>query len=128
MANKTFYGVKSRGRERVDICGSFAPNGSSAVSSASVKGAGFTVVRDSAGLFKVTLEETFPNYDCVLVTLQENSAATTNFVKLQGAVDLSTNKTFYIANAPGGTLTDIAANANNRIHFRVCAKNTSVGS
>lgn len=61
---------KVRGKNLVDIVGSFAPNGSSAVSAASNKGEGFTVARTSAGLFTITFEQVYKALISGTATLQ----------------------------------------------------------
>lgn len=71
----------------VAVGGSFAPNGSSAVSAASNNGSGFTVARTSEGLFTVTFSEARKNLLWAGAWLQLNAAANT---KLQvGAYDSS---------------------------------------
>lgn len=127
MAYKTHYPVKSRGRERVTIEGSFAPAGTGAVTS--VKGTGFTVARTDVGEFTVTLDEAFADYDAAWCSLQLNAPGD-QIAHIKGAIDVVTAKTFKIGvwDISDAAAADIAANANNRVHFGITVKNTSVGS
>lgn len=107
------------------LCGSFAPNGASAIDSASNKGRGYTVARSAQGLFTVTLANL--GWSSLLCgTLTPQMAAATS-VNLQfRAVDVTTAGTVQIANAPAGSDTDIAANANNRVHFALFLATSSL--
>lgn len=104
------YGVKI-------VAGSFAPNGSSAVASTSVKGQGFTVAHSATGVFDVTLNT---KYRAVLagVACAQVNAATDVGMQLRGACDVTAaTPKVQLANCPGGSDADISANANNRVHF-----------
>jgi hypothetical protein len=52
--------LKSDGYGPLMVAGSFAPNGSSAVSAASNKGIGWSVARTGAGTFRVTFSDDVP--------------------------------------------------------------------
>lgn len=104
------------------LSGSFAPNGSSALVATSTKGVGFTVSRSTTGTFLVTL--TAPIVDVVsqLVGRTENTAGT--FLVTSTAYSTSA-RTFTIkAVTPSAqdTAADVAAHANNRIHFTLTVK------
>lgn len=75
MANRFWSrNAKSLLMGRCTIMGSFAPNGSSAVSSASVKGKGFTVARTSTGLFTITFNDKYNKLVAGTAHLQMASA------------------------------------------------------
>jgi hypothetical protein len=98
--------------------GSFAPAGASAPTN--LRGAGFTVVRASAGRWTVTVQGlSFSKVVKVTAGVQLNAApATTTDVLVIGDVANSNgNVTFDILYRENATATDIAANANNRVHF-----------
>lgn len=110
---------------RVDIMGSFAPNGSGAVASSSVNGKGFTVSRVSAGLFRVQLANQFPKLIAATVSLQ---LAAGDDKAVQLGTYNATSKTVDIRvwDTSGAAETDVAANANNRIHFNLTFSNSTV--
>lgn len=125
--------AKHIGKNRFTLAGSFLPNGSSALAAAGILGAGFTVVRTSAGLFTITLAETWMRLLAGKLTLQTAAASA---VQLQfGTTDVSSAKTIQIRavgpTAAGDTtpvVTDIASNANNRIHFELTLSNDTVAT
>lgn len=125
MASRNFAPVRAITREMVFIEGSFAPNGSSAVSATSRQGLGWSVARTSAGLFTVTLTDKFAALVRGLVSLQ----LTTGDDKIVqiGAVDLSAKtiqiRVWDISNA---AVADIAADAGNRINFSFVLQNSSM--
>lgn len=98
------------------VCGSFAPNGSSALAAADFKGKGCTPAYTSTGLYTLTLtNKGFSSLLAGLLTPQ--MAAATDTVLQLRAVDVVTAGTLTVCNAPAGSATDIAADANNRIHY-----------
>jgi hypothetical protein len=126
MANRNFNDVQTLPKGVKVLAGSFAPNGSSAVSSASVKGLGFTVARTGTGVFTLTLQDAYVDYLGGSLTLALN-AADDKYLQF-GAIDVVTAKTVVINvwDISGAALTDVAANANNRIHFVLWLKNSTV--
>ena len=110
------------------ISGSFAPNGASAVSAASVKGKGFSVARTGAGVFTITLQDAYVALLAGHCTLQLAVAAD-QYVQL-GAIDVVTAKTVVINawDISDAALADIAANAGNRIHFTLVLSNSSLNA
>jgi hypothetical protein len=128
MANRMFEDVMCLGKGVVVIAGSFAPNGSSAVASTSVKGKGFSVVRTSTGLFTVTLEDTYVAALSMVASIQLASGDD-KFVQV-GAVDVTSAKTIEIRvwDISGGAVADVSANANNRINFCFVLSNSSLNS
>ncbi len=112
---------------RVVVAGSFAPNGGSAISAASNRGAGFSVARAAAGQYTVTFNERFPECEAATATVQLNSAAA-GAVALLGPIDLTARTmliTVFTESAGTLAVSDIAANANNRINFIVIFKRST---
>lgn len=110
----------------VTLAGSFAPNGSSAVSSASNLGHGWSVVRTSTGLFTITLEDSYVSLLSLTASLQ---LATADDKMVQvGSCDVSSAKTVQIRvwDISSAAVADVAADANNRIHFVLHLKNSTV--
>lgn len=126
MANRNLTNAQVLNRGEVIICGSFAPNGSSAVDAASNKGTGWSVARTSAGLFTVTLQDKWIALTAAEVSLQLASPAA-QAVQL-GATDVSSAKTVQIrvVDTTAGTVADVAADASNRIHFVLRLRNSTV--
>lgn len=125
MSSKVYSPIRTRGIHRVRIGGSFRPAGTGAVTN--VKGKGFTVARSGVGLYTVTINDVYNSLEECEATGQtsDNSFA---FASI-GAWDPPT-RTLVIGlyKLPGGvaTLTDMAANANNVVHFSIIFKNTGV--
>lgn len=125
MANRNTTPLKTLGKNRVVIAGSFAPNGSSAVNSALNRGRGFTVARGGTGTFTITLSDTWAQCDAAVATLQ--LATADDKYALVGSIDLSA-KTVVINvwDISGAALADVAANTNNRINFVLVMRNSTV--
>jgi hypothetical protein len=116
MAKNQTFPMSTRSAKTVSIAGSFAPNGSSAVSASSREGCGFTVARTSAGLFTITLSDKFTALISAVATVQQGTGGD-QFCQI-GAVSMA-NKTIAIRvwDISGAAETDIAADASNRINF-----------
>lgn len=103
--------------KEVRVPGRFFPNGSSAVVNGDNVGGGFTVARDSQGLFTVTFDEEFKQYRLVSFVphLRLSSAA----ARWAQAGDYSqSGPTAKVRVIDGsGNVQDIAANANNSVEF-----------
>ena len=125
MANRNFDDVQTLGKGIKVIAGSFAPNGSSALSAAAVKGKGFTVAYTSTGLYTLTLQDKY--VDLISAVCQVQLAAGDDKYLQVGSYSAA-NKTLEIRcwDASGAAVADIAANANNRINFVLVMKNSSV--
>ena len=124
MADKIFYDVQCMNPHVKIVCGSFAPNGSSAVDSASNEGTGWSVARSGTGSFTVTLDANYPALLSGQCSLALNAVADS---KVQfGAIDVASGKTVVINVITTASAADIAANANNRIHFCLFLRNTSL--
>ena len=124
MAEKIFFDMQALNPHVKIICGSFKPNGSSAVDNDSNTGAGWTVARSGTGIFTVTLGDTYPGILSATCSVALNAVADT---KVQfGAIDVASAKTLVINVITTASAADIAANANNRIHFCLVLRNTDM--
>lgn len=109
-----FHPLLATGNHEVILSGSFAPAGTGAPTD--VYGTGYTVVRTSAGLFTLTLTDRFIRLRAGLCQLQL-ATLDTWFAQL-GSIDVATNGTVQIRVIDEtATVTDVAADANNRVHF-----------
>ena len=135
MGNKATLSFKmAEGREYVDVEGSFPPNGSSAVtttySTTGLKGRGLaSVVRTSAGLFTLTFQQQYA--DLVNFTCSLQLASGGDQIVQMGTYTAPTGTTGAVVqirvwDISGAAVDDIAANANNRIHWRATFRKTSV--
>ena len=126
MANRLFVRPRCLDKELVILAGSFAPNGSSAVSAASNKGTGWSVAWTSTGLFTITLADSYPSLISATASLQLTSGDD-KFLQF-GAIDVLSAKTLQIRvwDVSGTAVSDVAADAGNRINFTLILKNSSV--
>ena len=124
MAEKIFFDVQALNPHVKIVCGSFCPNGSSAVDNDSNTGTGFTVARGGTGSFTVTLDAIYPGLLSGQCSLALNAAADSKV--MFGAIDVVTAKTVIINVITTASAADIAANANNRIHFCLVLRNTDM--
>jgi hypothetical protein len=85
-ANRNFDFVQGLGKKTKIIEGSFAPNGRVALSAASVKGKGFSVLRTGGGLYEVTLDDYYYDLISAVVSLQLSSGDD-KIVQFQGAIN-----------------------------------------
>jgi len=123
MANRLFQqfqGTLDKGV--VHIQGSFAPAGTGAPTA--VLGTGFSVARTSAGLFTITLQDAYRSLLAGDIMIQMASA--TDLAGQLGVVDVASAKTVQVRVLAAATPTDISANANNRVHFCLILKNSTV--
>lgn len=126
MANRNFVRPRCLDKELVILAGSFAPNGSSAVSAASNKGTGWSVAWTSTGLFTITLQDSYPSLISATASLQ---LATGDDKFLQwGTIDVVSAKTLQLRvwDVSATAVADVTADANNRINFCLVLKNSSV--
>jgi len=132
MANRYFHPVQGAlQRGMVKLAGSFRPNGTGTIDNADNTGQGFTVVHTSTGVFTITLTDKYTELVSAQVSLQMN--ALTDAVLQFGAHDVSSAKTIIIRagdydGAGAIAAVDIASHANNRIHFELWLKNSSVAN
>ena len=124
MAEKIFFDVQALNPHVKIVCGSFKPNGSSAVAAADNTGAGWTVARGGVGIFTVTLGDKYPGILSATCSVALSAVADT-LVQF-GAIDVASAKTLVINVITGGSAADIAVNAANRIHFCLVLRNTDM--
>jgi hypothetical protein len=126
MASRIFDRLRGTlGKERVDIGGSFQPNAANAAV-LSKKGNGWSAVHTpGGGVFVITLEDSYPDYDFAWCKLQGPSlgidcqfTAEPNLTTKQLTLTVFDTST-------KAAVTDPAFNANQRIHFQSRQKNTS---
>lgn len=103
--------------KEVRLPGSFAPNGGSAVAASSNRGAGFSVVRTSQGLFTLTFDEDFAQYRLVSAsgTLQHVTAIAR---WVQFGTYSQSARTLQVRVVDGsGNVQDVTADADSRVNF-----------
>jgi hypothetical protein len=125
MANRNLKEVFGMNYGEVKLCGSFRPNGASAVDNTLNTGHGFTVARTGVGAYTITLADSWQSLISAKFQVQMN-AATDLVVQVIGAVDVLTAKTIPISALAAAVATEIASNANNRIYFELTLKNSTV--
>lgn len=124
MASRVFRDVQALNPEVKIIAGSFKTNASSDPVAADNTGKGWSVARTATGTWTVTLEDTYVELISGQCSLAHNAAGDH---KLQwGAIDVASAKTLVIRNITGTSATDLAVNANNRVHFALFLRNTDV--
>jgi hypothetical protein len=117
------YDVRSFNPNWVEVEGEFSPNGSSAVSSSSVKGIGFTVAYSSTGLFTVTFDEPFLELRCPWADLRLNAGGDA-YAEIGIIVPASRTMQIRLWDISSAALADVAAHANNVVSFG-CKLSTS---
>lgn len=126
MANRMWRPVQTSRHGRTLVCGSFGPNGGSAVQASSVKGEGFTVARTSAGLFTLTFLDSFADLIAADSHLQL-AAGDDKFTQVgtytPATATTPATLTIRVWDISGAAETDVAANANNRVHFQLIFDN-----
>lgn len=121
--------IWSENRETVIVEGSFAPNGAGAVDATSNKGKGFSVARTGAGTFEITFDEKYVD----LISFRHNlqlSAADDKYTQAGDytapTVSAAAKIVVRVWDASGAAATDVAANANNHIHFSAIFRMSAV--
>ena len=123
------YEKLAHGRDYVDLDMSFAPNGSSAVAASSIRGKGvFSVARTAAGLFTVTFTSDYAALVSGRITVQITGDATDLCPQLGDftAGTSSARPTLKCRLMTATTPTDLAADANNRVHLMLTFRKSSV--
>lgn len=127
MADRAaFANLRCLGTRRVDLSGSFQPNGALAAV-LNIKGRGFTVAHTpGGGLYTVTFEDRYFDFE----GFWAKAASATLGVDAQVTVvpDVMTNRTMVITVFDTGTkaaINDVAFNANTWVSFGLRAKNTT---
>ena len=123
MASRIFEKFWVLGKSRVEICGSFMPNGTGVP--ANVYGNGFTVARTGVGIYTVTFADPYFGYDAAWADLE--CATLGQSVQITAEPDVRVAKSLVIAAFITNTAsaTELAFNANTRVHFGIRMKNTS---
>lgn len=117
--------VRALVRELIPLPGSFAPNGGSALDLTTRKGLGWTVTRTSTGLFTVTFTDTQADLVAFEAQLQLASADD-KYLQMGTLVNTSTPVVqIRVMDISGAAVADVAANANNRIHFVAWMRNSA---
>lgn len=126
MARKNLNGMWSFGAREVRVVGKFAPQGAGVPTIVfPTKRRRFSVVRTAAGLYTVTLADSFFEWTVLSCVLQLATGAT-RVMQVRLDTQSSTSNTFQIANIDAAAADqDIAANADNTITFEVCAMNSA---
>jgi hypothetical protein len=132
MAGRIFYGTQALQPELKIIAGTFKPNAGSAIDNDANVGTGFTVARTGTGQYTVTLDDGYPGLISAQATAALNAAAAT-FMQITSAPDVTTAKTIVFtalttSSTAAPVATDIAAHANNHVHFVLFLRNTSLTS
>jgi hypothetical protein len=116
MGARTYQDVKTIGRNRVKVQGSFAPAGAGAPTA--IRGAGIaSVVRSAQGRYTVTLRDVWNQCDACIATIQL-AAAAARYVQI-GTISLAARTVVIRVVDAAGAEQDIAADANNRINFEL---------
>jgi|SRR5262245_9280650 len=107
-------------KDIVDIAGSFAPQGTSSPNPTS-SGGEYVVTRSDVGTYVLTFNRAFSRFICGTTQVQAHTL-TPVMSQLGDFASTSPNRpaniTITVMLTATGAATDIAANANNQIHFR----------
>jgi hypothetical protein len=122
MAEKIFFDVQALNPHVKIIAGTFKPNGTSAIDNTVNAGAGWTVARTAVGKFVITLDDKYPGLLSGQVSLQHNGAGDKKVH--WGAIDIAA-KTLEIFSIATASAADLAAHAQNHVHFVLFLRNTS---
>ena len=120
--NKYFWDLQSLSREVKMIIGSFAPAGTGSPTAA--KGDGWSAVRSEAGVFLVTFSHNYQDLIAGGASVQVVQASDIDLYAQLGTYDPSAS-TLGIRLKQAGADADLAANANNRVHFWALFKRSS---
>lgn len=113
---------RGRNNKSVMLRGSFAPNGTGAVSNlrpvdgSGLRGVGFTVTRTGVGVFRVDLDAKYRFIRAATVGVQLAVAANTQAQLTTDSV-ASASPSFTLTVLTAGVAADVAAAAGNRVHF-----------
>jgi hypothetical protein len=123
--DRATFPAQHLGANRVEVCGRFRPNGSSAVNNALNKGIGFTVTRTGVGAFTILVAGfPFGQFDSAQASLWLN-AADDKFI-VGGAVDEEAGTAkLTVWDISGAAAADVASNANNWISFSIMIRDSS---
>lgn len=132
MANRTFREIQgSLTAKLVFLTGILKLGAAGAVGTSVPAGRGFQVVHSGAGLYTVTLEDTYNELVACDVTLMDGAALTgakangAFLVKASNTVE-SAGKTFTVQTYRSDTLANAVPADNAELRFRICLKNSSL--
>ena len=124
MAHRITLPIKSAKHGLIEVGGSFAPNGASAIDQTQNKGntTGWSVAYTSAGTYTITFTDKWTAAPIAIVGSLQLAAADDKFLQA-GTFTAATNTTaatlvLRVWDVSGAAATDVAANANNRVNFR----------
>jgi hypothetical protein len=118
--------ILTTGDRNVVVCGSFAPQGSSAPTLGTSPGVK-KVIRTAQGQFKVTLKEPWKHSLDMTAFLQLNAAADRRAVVQSHTVTSASDPSIVIWVVDhSGVAQDVAANANDQVYFRFVLQNGAV--
>lgn len=129
MSDNLLYPARGRnGQERCIIEGSFAPQGVGVPTQPTGEATYCVITRSGVGVYLFTFPQKYARLIAPEFTVQLNAAAA-SLIVISGAVAVSTTKTFSITHLQesAGTFAaaEIAANANNRIYYRLTLAETT---
>lgn len=113
-------------RGLVCIMGAFKPNGASAIDNTVNKGLGFTAARTAAGDYTLTLSDPLVEIISATLSLQLGSGDVDQHISSNAITPSAGTITMTVMN--GATPQDVAAHANNWIHFCVWGYRTQVNA
>lgn len=125
MANKLLQRMFCNWHSPVIVAGSFRPNGNGTIDNTLNTGADFTVARTAQGVFTITLANNMAlnEVTAMLASVQMDSATDIK-AQINATTPGAANRTYVIRTIAIAAETDIASDANNRVHFMICGKNT----
>lgn len=126
-------GVQTEQPGLVFVTGSYGTNGGSALDAATNRGSGWSVLRTGVGVHEITFNEKYAElvsfvpgaqFAAAADTLVQAGAYTAPTSTAKGKIVVRT----YDPNTGAGTgaAVDVAADANNRVNFVACFRNTLV--
>lgn len=121
MADSNNRPLRGMAPERIFVDGSFAPNGSSAVAASGTIGPG-VVTRTGVGVFTIQFNQKFVLPLSGFIIAPAQSPAADSKAYLVTAANNSTGLLLTVQNSTAGVAADIAAGANNRIHYMFTAR------
>jgi hypothetical protein len=123
MSTNIFFDAQALNPGVKIVAGTFKPNGTGAIDNTVNSGAGWTVARTAVGKFIVTLDSVYPGLLSAQVSLQHNGAGDKKVH--WGAIDIAA-KTLEIFSIATASAADLAAHAQNHVHFTLILRNTDM--
>lgn len=115
MAARNTDFMQTLGRNKVTVCGSFKPNGSSAIDNSLNTGKGFTVAYTNTGRYTVTFSDKYGKIMSAHASLIQATRSQTVEVE---SIDPQAGTMVIHASAHGAwSLADVTAATGTKIHF-----------